>query len=327
MDAAGSSRERVVVAVLTFRRPSELARVLPLLLDQAEELGDEAGVLVVDNDPMGGARPVVQSHSGARYVHEPRPGIAAARNRALDEAATVGANALVFIDDDELPGECWLTRMVACWREWGCAAVSGPVLSTFDATPDPWVLASGAFDPRDRATGTAVPGAATNNLLLDCATVRDLALRFDERLGLSGGEDTMFSHQLVARGGEIRWCAEAAVREPVSAHRATRRWVLTRAYRAGTSWSAMELSLACGRRGRAVARLSLAGRALVKAPLGAGQWLAGVILSSVRMRARGACELASYSGLLAGAFGASFSEYRRHDFPTAGSQSWDASTS
>lgn len=307
----GHPRAHVLIAVLTFRRPRELARVLPALLDQARGLGESAGVLVVDNDPDGGARALAESFGGVAYVHEPQPGIAAARNRALNEAAAWQADALVFIDDDEMPGEQWLSRLVDSWHEWGCAAVSGPVLSTFETAPDPWVQASGAFDPRHRPTGAAVPGAATNNLLLDCTALHELGLRFDERLGLSGGEDTMFTHQLVALGGEIRWCAEAAVLEPVAPDRATRRWVLTRAYRAGTSWSAMELSLARGRGGRLVTRLDLLVRALVKGSLGAGQLLAGVVLRNVSMSARGACELASYGGLLAGAFGASFAEYRR----------------
>lgn len=301
----------VVVAVLTFRRPRELARILPPLLEQASALPGGAAVLVVDNDPAGGAREQTQAVGGAEYVHEPRPGIAAARNRAVDEATAIGARALVFIDDDELPGEGWLLRLFDTWQHWRCAAVSGPVLPRFDGPPDPWVLASGAFEARVRATGARVPGAATNNLLLDLTAVQELGLRFDERLGLSGGEDTMFTHELVDRGGDIRWCADAVVIEPVSPDRATRRWVLNRAYRAGTSWSAMELRLARGGVRRLQVRVSLVVRAFVKAPAGGAQWLAGVLLRNLRLRARGTCVFVSYAGLLSGAFGATFSEYRR----------------
>ena len=41
---------------------------------------------MVDNDPQGGAREQVEAYPAewVRYVHEPEPGIAAARNRALD---------------------------------------------------------------------------------------------------------------------------------------------------------------------------------------------------------------------------------------------------
>ncbi len=69
----------------------------------------------------------------------------------------------------------------------------------------------GVFDRRVHATGDRVSGAATHNLLLDVGWLRRLDMRFDERLGLTGGEDTMFSHQLIDRGATIRWCDEALV--------------------------------------------------------------------------------------------------------------------
>ena len=67
--------------------------------------------------------------------------------------------------------------------------------------------------------------AHSNNLLLDLRWSRRLGLRFDPRFGLTGGEDTMFTHDLVGRGGTIVWCDEAVVRESVPADRATRSWV------------------------------------------------------------------------------------------------------
>ena len=97
----GRQQISVVIAVATFRRPDCLARILPPLVEQAGQLGAAASVLVVDNDPDGGAAHYVLSIASptVRYVHEPRPGIAAARNRALDESAA--ADVVVFIDDDE----------------------------------------------------------------------------------------------------------------------------------------------------------------------------------------------------------------------------------
>src|SRR3954469_16278179 len=79
-EVAMSGAKSVVVAVLTYRRTDRLAGLLPQLVQQAAAVG--AAVLVVDNDPEASARPVAAG-SPVRYVHEPRPGIAAARNRAL----------------------------------------------------------------------------------------------------------------------------------------------------------------------------------------------------------------------------------------------------
>lgn len=306
---------QVVIAMLTYRRPECLARILPLLVEQARTLSPPARVLVVDNDPAASARTLVTelSHRAADYavdyVHEPRPGIAAARNRALSEAHA--ADALAFIDDDELPTEHWLTLLVSSWQRWDCAAVSGPVVAQFDGPVPAWVAASGAFDRRRRQQGTLVAGAPTNNLLLDLRRVQALGLRFDERLGLSGGEDTKFSHQLSHRGGEIRWCDDAEVLEPVAADRLTRGWVLRRAYRAGTSWTQMELSLAGSARGRLRTRGSLLIRGVAKLALAAAQFGWGLVSGNLRHRARATCAMASYAGLLVGLTGYTFAEYGR----------------
>src|SRR5207245_2358075 len=59
--------------------------------------------------PNGSAATVVAEAGAAevRHVVEPAPGIAAVRNRAMDEAA--GARLLVMIDDDERPLAAWLS--------------------------------------------------------------------------------------------------------------------------------------------------------------------------------------------------------------------------
>jgi len=302
---------RVVVAVLTFRRPEQLRRLLPRLIEQVASLEPSGSVLVVDNDPAGSAAADVLAADPAavRYVHEPRPGIAAARNRALDEAT--GYDALVFIDDDELPGPGWLTGLVGSWRDWGCAAVSGPVRAQFPSQPPAWVQASRVFDRRRRASGSIVPGAATNNLLLDLAVINRLGLRFDDRFGLTGGEDTMFSRALRRGGGEIRWCDEAEVIEPVAPDRATRRWVLRREYRAGTSWSAVELALAGTRTARAGVRVSLAARAVARIGRALVRTAIGRATRDVDRQAPADVEIVACTGMLLGAAGVTFREYRR----------------
>jgi glycosyltransferase involved in cell wall biosynthesis len=302
--------KRVVVAVLTYRRPTQLRRLLPALLDEATALASPADVVVIDNDPDRTAEAVVATVSAAvRYVPEPVPGIAAARNRAITEAGS--ADALVFIDDDELPGNGWLSALIDAWRRYDCAAVTGPVRADFAVAPPAWVRASGAFDRKQRPSGTRLRGAATNNLLLDLRTIRRLDLRFDDRFGLTGGEDTMFGHALVRRGGDIRWCDDAEVTEPVAPDRATRRWVLRRGFRAGTSWSAVELALARSAAVRTATRCSLTGRGLARIAVGAGQWLAGLVTGNLGRRARAEVELVSCAGMVLGAYGFRYREYRR----------------
>ena len=305
-----SDRERrVVLAMLTFRRPGALQRVLPLLLEQAATISPVARVVVVDNDPDAGAKDIVHRFGEVTYVHEPVPGLAAARNRALDEAAD--AQAVVFIDDDELPTEGWLAALVDRWIEWGCAAVTGPVQPELVTPPSAWLKATGMYSRTRNATGTSLPGAATNNLLIDLDVARRLGLRFDAAFGLTGGEDTMFTHALVHRGEQIRWCDEAVVREPVPTDRVTRRWAMTRTYRAGTSWSRVGLALATSRTNRLATRAELTARGLVRIITGSVQIVRGVILRRVEDRAQGTVTVVSHAGLLSGAYGLTHAEYRR----------------
>jgi len=308
----GRQQISVVIAVATFRRPDCLARILPRLVEQAGQLGAAASVLVVDNDPDGGAAHYVRSIASqtVRYVHEPRPGIAAARNRALDESAA--ADVVVFIDDDEEPGPRWLQTLVGRWAEWRCAAVTGPVVATFDGgRPDPWVLASGVFDRRSRMTGEYLRGAASNNLLLDVAQLRGHGLRFDDRYGLTGGSDTRLTHQLVAQGGVIRWVDDAEVVDHIPAARATRSWVLNRSLRTSNDWSRVALDLAPGRRTRVRERAELTLRALVRLLRGTRRWTLGVLLGDTPRRARGLVEIVEAVGMGLGAYGCVASEYHR----------------
>ena len=318
----------LVVAVLTYRRPDDIALALPRLAAQAGTVlvspgqggpdgpeNPQATVLVIDNDPEASARPTVERLAGTlrpglvRYVHEPRPGIAAARNRALREAASSAL--LVFIDDDEVPSEQWLAQLVGLQRSSGAAAVVGPVISEYEHAPEPWIEAGRFFHRRRLPTGTRLDVAATNNLLLDLRQVRALRLAFDERFGLSGGSDTLFTRQLVQRGGSMLWCDEAVVVDRVPASRLTRRWVLRRALRSGNSAARVDLELAAGMAARLGARGASLGSGSVRFVGGSARLAAGLISGSVRQQAQGMRAAARGLGMASGAFGYVYSEYRR----------------
>jgi len=306
------------IAVLTYKRPHDISAVLPLLVDQAREVSSLVGpvdVVVVDNDPEASARETVdsirarQSEAAVFYEHEPRPGISAGRNRALASAAD--HDLLVFIDDDERPCAGWLDALLRTREEMGCAAVVGPVVSEYEIEPDPWIRAGGFFERRRLPTGTRVDVAATNNLLLDLRTVRQLSLTFDERFGLSGGGDTMFTRSLHAMGGVLVWCDEAVVVDVVPSARVTRSWVMRRAFRSGSSWSSTSLQLSSGLAARTWMKMALTSRGTVRICAGAGRLVLGLATASLRQRARGQRTIARGAGMLSGAWGYVYSEYRR----------------
>lgn len=304
----------VVIAVLTFRRPNDIALALPRLAGQAAGAEFPTGVLVVDNDPEASARKSVlsaakDSPAPIHYVHEPQPGIAAARNRALREAGQ--ARLLVFIDDDETPSEDWLNHLLALYRRTEAAAVVGPVVSAYEAEPDAWVAAGDFFNRRRLPTGSEVDVAATNNLLLDLGRVRALELEFDERFGLSGGSDTLFTRSLVLRGGLMVWCDEAVVVDNVPLSRLTRSWVLRRALRSGNSYSRVSLELARDRIHNAAIRVKLMGPGTLRFAGGTSRYALGVLTQSLPHKAKGSRTAARGLGMMLGAFGYVYSEYRR----------------
>jgi succinoglycan biosynthesis protein ExoM len=300
----------VTIAVLTYRRPQHLAELLPALARQAAEVAADVDILVVDNDPSGDARDLVRragADAPVRYAHEAAPGIAAARNRALDDATS---ELLVFIDDDERPTPMWLARLLAVHARYRPVAVVGPVVSHYDSPPSRWVAAGGFFDRRRMPTGTPVRVAATNNLLLDLGWVRRNGLRFDARFGLSGGSDDLFTRQLHGRGGLMVWCDEAVVIDVVPASRVTRGWVLRRSYRIGNASSRVLLD-GTTRGWRLLLRLGLVGRGGVRVVVGAVRFLAGVLTGRVHHRARGMRTAARGAGMLSGSLGSVYSEYSR----------------
>lgn len=314
-------RRQLTVAVLTYRRPRDIAEVLPLLVGQGELVSGETldvEVAVIDNDPAAGARAFVRGFGAradgpvkVRYEHEPVPGISAARNRALRSSS--GSDLLVFIDDDERPSDRWLPELLTTFDRYQPSAVVGPVVSTFHVPPSDWVMSGGFFTRRRLLTGAPVDVAATNNLLLDLVEVRRCGLWFDLDFGITGGDDTMFTRQLVAGGGRIVWCAEAVVTDVVPAERTTRRWVVLRALSSGNSWSLVALKLQPSARHRIAERVKLTVRGVVRTAGGGVRALAGYATGRTTWQAKGVRTAARGIGMVLGAYGYGYKEYRRKD--------------
>lgn len=302
--------QSVTIIVLTYKRPEGLAGIVPMIFDEIRGLAD-AEVLVVDNDVQPTAQEAVAEFSGGpiRYVHEPVPGISAARNRGLAE--TEDRDVIVFIDDDEQPLEGWLSNLLDTQRATGAQAVSGPVFSEYDGVLDPWIVAGRFFKHPRYATGTVIPVAATNNLLLLRSFVAEHNLRFDRRFGLSGGEDSVFTRQLTAAGGTIVWCDEARVRDVIPAERATREWVRQRALRLGNSEARAKMHVAAPGLPALGARMNVLARGLLRVVGGGGKAVAGRVIGSLELNARGTRALLRGWGMIQALVGHQRLEYQR----------------
>jgi len=305
----------IVMAIPTFRRPEGIAAAVKASLPQVQALEADTGgrararLIVVDNDPAGSARELIAA-LGVDYVHEPKPGIAAVRNRAIAEAHD--ATAVVFIDDDEVPEPGWLRELTEQYLRTGADAVAGKVLTVFPDDTPAWVRASGAFIRPVRTDGQKMEEAASNNLLLDLEALRTRDIAFDERFGLTGGSDSMITRLLTRRGGTIRWAERAVVVEREDPQRFSRSWVLTRTFRFGNTSARVRIALAGDSLlGRTRARLSALGSGLARVVGGSARVVVGALTRSLRLRATGERTVARGAGLIAAAVGYAHDEYGR----------------
>ena len=136
----------IAVCIITYQRPRGLEKLLAGLKRQSGVDAEDLLVVVVDNDPARTALPVVESARAGglpiTHDHEPAPGIPRARNRSVEIALRAGAERLCFIDDDELPEDDWLARLIAHARASGAPIVAGPVLSTLPPLAPSWLAHS-----------------------------------------------------------------------------------------------------------------------------------------------------------------------------------------
>ncbi len=243
---------QVSIVVPTFRREHLLPRLLQRCAAQEGLSPDSFEIVVVDNTPESTARVIVtnlaaRAPARIRYVHEPRPGISHARNRGIAEAE---GELVAFIDDDEIPSPGWLAALLRAQQTFRADVVLGPVRPVFEAAPSRFLGLFRAFftQSSDADTGARVSpntpfrfasrGAchrpmASNNALMVRARCFTNDTPFDPRLGLTGGEDTLFFKQLHHAGRSIIWCREALVHERVPPERLTGRFLIRRKFRDG----------------------------------------------------------------------------------------------
>lgn len=224
---------RVVIAIATYKRPDLLRDLLRACTAQARELEQQIRIIVVDNDPAETAHSTCDGFGDVDYFVEPRSGIAAARNRALAELRDED-DAVIFVDDDEIPTHRWLETLVTYAIRTGADVVTGPVQPILDETVPHWISRGGFWRRADQPTGTSPASVATNNTLMRLKCWRLDPVQFSEELSLKGGSDTEFFRQLRgSRGVLVLWCHNAVVEERVLPERANARWLFRRAIRIG----------------------------------------------------------------------------------------------
>jgi len=252
----------VAIIVPTMRRPESLARALGSLFAQTGVENRLAAIVVVDNDPQATAEPVIAALRAASpapliLVHEPRPGVATARNTGL---AATDAPLIAFLDDDEAADANWLSALLAGLDHTGADVVFGPIRGQ---VPEGTGWTRGYLERFFGRQGPSETGLLDHaygcgNSLMKRATALPGAAPFDASADQSGGEDDVLFSALAARGGRFGWAADAGVDEFAPSHRANMKYALARAFAYGQGPSQ---TAARDRRWGGVARWMLIGAA------------------------------------------------------------------
>jgi len=231
-EAPSSPLTPVTVAVCTRERPEDLRRALEALHRLPDD-GQE--VLVVDNRPeTDRTRAVVADFPGVRYLREDRPGLDAARNRAL---RTARPGIVAFTDDDAVPDPGWLRALCGGFQHPLVLAVTGLTLPAELETPaQEWFerhrgfgrgFCRRVFQHARHNPLVAGPMGAGANMALRTDVLERVGA-FDEALDAgtltrSGGDHDLFT-RILGSGYRI-------VYEPcaLSRHRHRRDWAALRA--------------------------------------------------------------------------------------------------
>jgi len=222
----------VTVAICTWNRSRLLAQTLEGLATAVVPHGLTWEVLVVDNDSTDDTGAVALTFTDRlplRYVVEPILGLCQARNRALLESR---GQYVLFIDDDVLVSEDWLSSFSRAARQFPqAAAFGGPIEPWWVAEPDPLFL---EVFPRLKLGFAAVDhkreeGPLPSDLQIYGANMAFNksalgSLRFDPRLGQRGknekrNDEIEFVSRVRANGGVVFWVPGMRVRHYVDPSR------------------------------------------------------------------------------------------------------------
>lgn len=235
------------VILPTFRRPRALERALASLAAQRAP-GLTWELVVIDNDDPPGSEAVFRAGVErlpvpARYVREPRRGVAHARNLGIAEAS---GGIVAMMDDDVVAAEDWLARLLEPILSGRCDGTGGRVLLD-PAVPRPrWFdeLGIGAYlaswdlghQERDLVYWEIV---LTANAAFRADLLRETG-GFDPSLGPRGrlpmvADDNLLVRKFRACGGRMRWVPAAVVIHELTSERLSRGYLLRRAYAQGRS--------------------------------------------------------------------------------------------
>ncbi len=233
----------VSVLIPTFRRPDSFLRAARSALSQ-QGAGDFE-LIAVDNSPEGSAIAAfrmleAETNMPFRWAHEPKPGVAHARNAAL---ALARGDLVAWLDDDEEAGPLWLASLIEARRVTGAQSVFGPVRARADGDVENAEFFETLYARSGPDQMQVVDGAYGIGNSLQPRAMFDEPQPFDVRANQRGGEDDTLFAAWSEAGASYAWAPDAWVIEHLGPDRTRLPHGLKRAFAYGqgpceTAWAA-----------------------------------------------------------------------------------------
>jgi glycosyltransferase involved in cell wall biosynthesis len=134
---------RATVLICTYNRADLLRETLEALQAMAPPSDCDVEIVIVDNNSTDATRDVVAAFTAGgqrfpvRYLHEVQQGKSFALNLGLRHSR---GDVIALTDDDVLPADDWLSRVVSAFRAHDVTFVFGKVLPRWSVTPPPEML-------------------------------------------------------------------------------------------------------------------------------------------------------------------------------------------
>ena len=223
----------VSLAIATQRRPEGLATAARSTFRQAGVALGELELVIVDNDAVPSAKPVVDQLAAeapftVRYVHEPASGVANARNAAL---AAASGDLIAFLDDDEEAAPGWLAALIETQACYAADVVFGPVRARAPAHIERHREYLQRFFSREgpEKAGVIAHYYGCGDSLIRRASLPHPTAPFSPARNETGGEDDYLFGAMRRAGARFAWAPAALVYEDPVPSRLTLRYALARA--------------------------------------------------------------------------------------------------
>ncbi|MDQ4139919.1 MAG: glycosyltransferase family 2 protein, partial [Bacteroidota bacterium] len=189
---------KVLIAIITYKRPKGLKRLLEALQQQELSNGIQAEILIVDNDCTGVNLKVIDELTPTAtikltLVEESEKGIVSARNKAVEYFLQTSFQALVFIDDDEWPSAAnWIQTLVNTQKQTLADIVTSHVQVKAENSSEKWVEKVLDFGRHLKKDVEPTNRFYTNNLLILRRVLETIVPAFDIRFAFTGSSDLHF---------------------------------------------------------------------------------------------------------------------------------------